>query len=1000
MRAASRHVLLLVLWVALGACIVSAQRVESSANLSADADDQISLNSGDWRFMLAASPAEAERFSHFYQDSFDARDFRRITVPSNWAMQGFEEPMYDRSSEAEGFYLHRFHAPGSLADKRVLLHFDGVWDSAEVWLNGELLGRHDSGFTGFAFDATPHLKLNAENSLAVRVRQQTKDSSFDENDDWALGGIYRDVWLEFMPRELYIDRVEAVTDLDEQFRDADLRLRILVTRRDETEKRQAEVRAVLTDSGGHEVQRASFQSSITDLINHVRELNTRDVLLQMHVRAPALWTAETPNLYTLRVELLVDGHITHTRSESIGFREISTAGDVLRINGQPVKLRGVCRHDEHPDVGRATRREHWLEDIKLMKAANINAVRTSHYPPNEGFIRLCDEMGLYVIDEVPMGHGGDLMHDPSLAGAALLRAYETITRDRNHPSVIVWSIGNEDPVTNLHLAVIRFVKGLDPTRPVLMPINSDDKALPPEIDILAPHYRTAAEYEEMAGKARRPIITTEYTHALGEGGFGGLEDRWRALTRYPSGAGGMIWLWADQGLRRRVRNRAVLDPIRDLDRYRLRTNELVRHSNAGQDEIYDAHGVFGSDGIVNPDRSPQRDYWETKAVYAPVAVPVTELPFKAAQPRITVPVRNDYDFIGLSSIKVHWTLFANERAIAAGDARLSAPPHTTASLELPTSAITKAEPGISYYVHLRFNRADGSEITQRSVRLMSETVADVLEARGRQNLSPAQVSRRGSKTLVSAGLARYEFDSHTAQLASATWANRLLIIGGHATVWRPLSLSEVFLYRHVPPQKPMPPDLDKYITNVKRWDISESRDGVRIDAEADHRVDERNWFTARYVYLINADGSLRVDYSITPHVELGWVPEVGMEFEVPAELNTLRWLGLGPLDAYPNEKAAAIFGVWSERAGSSEAQGVKAEVKWTELFDAKGAGLRLTGSPFIGFDGDGTKPGRLRLLSAVVGRASKFNPPESPEYRLDLSTARTFTGSFRIVGLK
>lgn len=208
---------LLILWLAVGICSLQAQRIVSS---SGDADDRISLSGNDWRFMLAASPTEAERFSHFYQASFDARNFRPVTVPSNWAMQGFEEPMYDHSSESEGFYLRRFQAPASLADKRVLLHFDGVWDSAEVWLNGQLLGRHDSGFTGFAFDATPHLKLNAENSLAVRVRQQTKDSSFDENDDWALGGIYRDVWLEFMPSELYIDRVEAVTDLDEQFRDA------------------------------------------------------------------------------------------------------------------------------------------------------------------------------------------------------------------------------------------------------------------------------------------------------------------------------------------------------------------------------------------------------------------------------------------------------------------------------------------------------------------------------------------------------------------------------------------------------------------------------------------------------------------------------------------------------------------------------------------------------------------------------------------------------------
>jgi beta-galactosidase len=950
--------------------------------------------------MLAANSAATERFTHFYKSDFDARDFRQIAVPSNWAMQGFEEPSYDRAAGAEGFYLRRFHAPSSLVDKRVLLHFEGVWDSAEVWLNGEALGRHDSGFTGFAFDVTSFLKLNAENTLAVRVRQQTKDSSFDENDDWALGGIYRDVWLEFMPRELYIDRIEAVTDLDDQFRDADLRLRLLITRRDENDKRLMEVRAILTAGDGRETQRASFTSAIADLINHVRELNTRDVLLEMHVRGPSLWTAETPNLYHLRVELLVDGHITHERSESIGFREISTTGGVLRVNGQPVKLRGVCRHDEHPEVGRATRREHWLEDIKLMKAANINAVRTSHYPPNEGFLRLCDEMGLYVIDEVPMGHGGDLLHDPSLASGALLRAYETVARDRNHPSVIIWSIGNEDPVTNLHLAVIRFIKGMDPTRPVLMPINSDDRALPSEIDILAPHYRSAAEYEEIAARSQRPIITTEYTHALGDGGFGGLEDRWRALTGHPSGAGGMIWLWADQGLRRRVRNRTVLDPIRDLERYGLRTNELVRHSDAGPDEIYDAHGVFGSDGIVNPNRTPQRDYWETKAVYAPVAVSVSELAFKAAQQRISVPVRNDYDFLNLSSVKIHWTLFADDRELAAGDARLNTPPHTTTALELPTNRITKLETDTSYYVQLRFDRTDGSEIMRNSVRLVTDEIANAPNARGRQNLSSPQIAKRGSKIQVNAGAMRYEFDAQTAQLTSVAWGNRVFIKGAHPSIWRPLSLSEVFIYRRVPPQRPMPPDLDRYETNVKAWNVSESGTGVRIEAEADHRVDEKNWFTARYVYLIDADGSLKVEYSIRPQVELTWVPEAGMEFEVSAELNTLRWLGLGPLDAYPNEKAAAIFGVWSERAGSGGAQGVKAEVTWAELSNAKGAGFRVTGSPFIRLDGDGTKPARLHLLSAVVGRSAKFNPPERPEYRLDVNPGRTFTGRFTIVGLK
>ena len=211
-----------------------------------------------------------------------------------------------------------------------------------------------------------------------------------------------------------------------------------------------ELQATLLGPDGKEVQRRAI-----GVPGHVE--TGRETLLRMRVNAPAHWTAETPRLYAIRVDLLVAGAVVHSRAVTVGFRHVSAANGVLRINGQPVKLRGVDRHDEHPDVGRATRPRDWLEDIRLMKAANINFVRTSHYPPAEGFIRLCDEMGLYVLDEIPMGYGGDLAADPSLAGGALLRAQETLSRDRNHPSVIIWSIGNEDPLTVTHLAVIRLV---------------------------------------------------------------------------------------------------------------------------------------------------------------------------------------------------------------------------------------------------------------------------------------------------------------------------------------------------------------------------------------------------------------------------------------------------------------------------------------------------------------------------------------------------------------
>jgi beta-galactosidase len=243
-----------------------------------------------------------------------------------------------------------------------------------------------------------------------------------------------------------------------------------------------ELRAILSGPDGKEVQRMSVAVP-------AHRGTARDTLITMHLAAPLHWTAETPNLYRLNVEIVGNGAVLHSRTSRVGFRQVSTAGGVLRINGQVVKIRGVCRHDENPDVGRATRPEQWLEDLKLMKAANINAVRTSHYPPAEGFIELADELGMYIIDEVPMGFGGEFGEDPSFMASGLLRAQETIARDRNHPSVIIWSIGNEDPLTAMHMAVMRAVKGSDPTRPLLMPWRADAH-MPPEIDILAPHYRT------------------------------------------------------------------------------------------------------------------------------------------------------------------------------------------------------------------------------------------------------------------------------------------------------------------------------------------------------------------------------------------------------------------------------------------------------------------------------------------------------------------------------
>ena len=507
------------------------------------ANETVLLN-GTWQFALAPNDDAADQMGRFYEPGYDTSKFVTIAVPSNWAMQGFDRRTTSRSAtrRAKASYMHRLNVPATWQDKRVLLHFGGVWDSAEVWLNGRPLGRHDSGYTSFAFDVTPDLKLGEANVLAVRVRQVTHDFRFDTNDDWAMGGIYRDVWLETMPKTRWIDRVDVQTVFDDLYRDADLKVRIMIgdsTPR-KTEEKSYDLVFTLLDQDGKAVQ-----TSKLTVAPHPG--TDRDIGETLRVEGPHHWTAETPYLYTLRAELIEDEQVSHARTKAVGFRQISTAGGIFLINGQAIKLRGVDRHDEYPTVGRATTPANWLQDLTLMKAANINFIRTSHYPPANGFLDLCDRMGMYVDDEVPMGYGGDSGNDPSFAGAAMLRAYETVARDVNHPSVILWSIGNENPLTSMHMATIRAVKGMDPTRPLLMPWRADDW-LPPEIDILAPHYFTAQQYDELAGRSTRPVISTEYTHAYGTDGFGGLEDHWKALTKHPSGIGGAIWMWADQGL--------------------------------------------------------------------------------------------------------------------------------------------------------------------------------------------------------------------------------------------------------------------------------------------------------------------------------------------------------------------------------------------------------------------------------------------------------------------
>lgn len=944
----------------------------------------VSLN-GTWQFKLAPTDAEANALRLFHAVDFAPTGFQPIPVPGNWTTFGFEEPHYVNGTTSEGFYRHSFVAPAEVEGRRVLLHFGGVWQSAEVWLNGRLLGRHDSGFTRFAFDAGPALLPGQRNELAVRVRQQTPLFKLDANDDWGLPGIYRDVWLEIMPREWHLQSVEVVTDFDEAYRDAVLRVRTLVMRHERADffapSPPFELRAILRRDG-REVQRRTFTGAVYGAHN------SHEVFLELPVSAPAAWTAETPHLYDLRVEMRREGAIIHAWEDRIGFREVSTTGGVFRINGQPVKLRGVARHDQHPDVGRATRREHWLEDIRLMKAANINAVRTAHYPPAEGFIRLCDELGLYVINEIPLGFGGDRMSDPSFAEGAYLRMHGTVTRDRNRPSVVVWSLGNEDPFTAAHSAVLRALKGLEPSRPVLLPFRYEPH-LPPEVDILAPHYWKAAEYDQFAATATRPIITTEVSHAFGADDFGEMQERWDALTRHPAGAGATIWLWADQGLRRLTKGRTVLHPMKDKAKITREGSEFVRESDAGPDEIYDSHGALGTDGIVNADRSPQIDYWETKSAYAPIRVLADRLDFRAGQASVAVPLRNDYDFTDLSAVTAHWALFRDADLIAEGRSALRGAPHATTVLTVPTTALAGQSARTAFTLHLRFLDPKGHEIVVRSVVL-----GDVKRLEIAAPSSVLDVAASGDRVTITAGPGAYTFDSSSGTLVALKIDGQNWVDGSDFLLWRPATYSEL----NVIDRRKVVHDWETYLQRLpakaESWSVQKSADAVTIRAKVVYRANEANHFTVDYTYRIGATGALNVSYAVDVVTDMDWLLELGVGLSLVDQPFTAEWFGRGPGRNLPNRHGSARTGQWTMPVFSDEARSTRSGVEWLKVHGRDGRALLVSGIEAFRFDG-GAKEGEsgmLRLLNNLAGAWVKGGPPERPEWRLDLKEGR---GSFR-----
>lgn len=943
------------------------------------AEDTLSLN-GAWKFQYHAS-SEIGAAAGFPQPGFDDRAWATLPVPAHWELHGFAEPNYKKVDEGTGLYRREFLVPAGWPGGRILLRFEGVQYGFTAWVNGREIGSWASSYNPVTFDITDAVQRGAANTLAVRVTTRSKGWEFDLNDCWALSGIYREVTLLHVPTAHLRDYTTRTT-----------------LRPDGSAELQVAIAATGSGAVNVHVTRADGKIEASGQIVTGSDGSGEARLV---IQQPQLWTAETPALYGLELEYAADGSAPHRIAERIGLREVSIVDGVLRLNGRAIKLRGVDHHDIWPDAGRVATEELLRRDLEMMRAANINFVRTSHYPPHPRLVELCDELGLYVMCEVPFGHGDKNLTDPTFEPVLRMRARATVTRDKNRPSVIVWSIGNENPLTDLGVKTALYTRQLDPTRPVCIPTVGSYfaahlekfKALPPEVGIFAPHYPGRERAEDYAQHLGRPVIFTEFSHALGLA-FDGTETLWKVFEKSPRIAGGAVWMFQDQGIKRAV---APGGPPKNGAMY-------VWPDAA---HYYDTAGTDGCDGIVYADRTPQADYWQLRKVYAPVRLSEHSVSVQTGAQQIRLHVENLHDFRSLHGLRLRWTLRLNGAALATGETGLSAPAQTTEPVMVPVTVPAGAGENFCW-LEVSCLDESGRALTEQSVRLKTAASAPA------EKFLAAPAAPAELKLIRTGSLVRAVHPQFAVELNRDTGALRILGNDGRALVagigphaGRRFTLAETLRIER------------------ERRDTTESalRDGVgsiwagveSLPATLEHadatleagvacftvrgrylRLDRRaQALTGEHVLEVSPGGRITVRYAYTPSGD-GTMIEAGLGLAVPAPASEFRWVGAGPFAGYPGKEALNEFGRHHLTARDLRFNGNRRGVHVMALSAVDGAGVVLLGEAMdvaVETIDSGV------MLSHNVAVAGRGNKGGSPETQIHVTKMNNITGRFTLLPL-
>ncbi|XP_011000564.1 PREDICTED: beta-galactosidase-like [Populus euphratica] len=925
--------------------------------------------SGLWKFFLASDPASVP--NKFYGTAYEDSEWENLPVPSNWEMHGYDRPIYTNviypfpvdpphvpDDNPTGCYRTYFDIPKEWQGRRILLHFEAVDSAFCAWINGVPVGYSQDSRLPAEFEITDYCYpcgSGKKNVLAVQVFRWSDGSYLEDQDHWWLSGVHRDVLLLSKP-QVFIADYFFKSNLAENFTYADIQVEVKIESSIAIPKEKIlanfTIEAALYDTGSWYDSEESANLLSSNVANLKRTHSPMGLLgflgnvLEGKLEMPKLWSAEQPNLYVLVLSLKdATGQVVDCESCLVGIRQVSKAPKQLLVNGHPVIIRGVNRHEHHPRVGKTNIESCMIKDLVLMKQNNINAVRNSHYPQHPRWYELCDLFGMYMIDEANIETHGfylceHLKHptqEQSWATAMMDRVISMVERDKNHACIISWSLGNEASYGPNHSAAAGWIREKDTSRLVHYEGGGSRTT---STDIVCPMYMRVWDIVKIAKDPAesRPLILCEYSHAMGNSN-GNIHEYWEAINSTFGLQGGFIWDWVDQGL------------LKD-------SGDGTKHWAYGGDFGDTPNDLnFCLNGLTWPDRTPHPALHEVKHVYQPIKVSLKESRIK---------ITNTHFFQTTQGLEFSWATQGDGYEIGSGI--LSLPP-----IEPQSSYELEWESG-PWYPLLASSFAEEIFLTITTTLLHSTRWVEaghVVSSSQVQLPTTRKILPHVIKTTDAKVLIETLGDIVKVRLPSF-WEITWNIQTGSVESWKvggvPVMNKGIFpCFWRAPTDNDKGGEKKSYYSRWKEARIdsivyhtkscsvkSTANDIVKIEAvhvgatscEEGSSSHSNALFTVNMIYTVYSSGDLIIECNVIPSSELPPLPRVGVELHLEKSVDQIKWYGRGPFECYPDRKAAAHVGVYEQNVSDmhvpyivpGECSG-RADVRWVTFQNKDGVGI-------------------------------------------------------------